>query len=356
MPLAIAASLAVMACATSFVPLRVSDAVTGARGQLHADVKAVWLSDGVPPDGFGDDSVLAVEVELHNEGAQPVSLNPTSFACVMEIDTDHPSETLSLLPGGGAEGPFPRVETGERSALAPVVIPPGGKHLLWVMFRGYRFPGSEVPRRIILKIPLPDGQPIDLTLADPARGRLRWTLAPSVSDWTVGFLNTSLYSNHLKATVVATQVSRVGRWSRFLWELGLASSVLVQTRGALTSSTSSFTGSGLAARVSGPLMLWGTAREPRQIGLYVGGTAQLLLENQVPQLSDNAVVPTFYGLLTAEVGLELDIGAVHLAATPFPLSQLGHPLPRWSATLGYTHWWVAGGGTDGYISGLRLAW
>jgi hypothetical protein len=47
---------------------------------------------------------------------------------------------------------------------------------------------------------------------------------------------------------------------------------------------------------------------------------------------------------------------MQLAATPFPLSQLGRALPRWSITLGYTHWWVAGGGTDGYISSLRLAW
>jgi hypothetical protein len=33
-----------------------------------------------------------------------VSLNPMSLACVMEIDSGRPSETLSLLPGGGGEG------------------------------------------------------------------------------------------------------------------------------------------------------------------------------------------------------------------------------------------------------------
>ena len=345
-----------MACGTSFVPLRVSDAVTATRGRMHADVKAVWLTDEAPRDGFGDGSALAVELELTNDGAQSVSVSPTSFACLMEIDAGHPSETLALLPGGGAEGQFPGKELGTRSILAPVVVPPGQSRSLWVMFRGYRFPGTEVPRRITLKIPVPEGQPLELTLADPARGRLRWTLAPSSSGWTVGFVNTSLFSDHLHATVVSTQLSRLTRSGRFQWEVGLATSVLVQTQGALISSTSSFAGSGLSARASVPLALWGTAREPRELGFYAGGTGLLLLEMQVPQPADNPRTPNYYSGLTSEVGLDLDIGAVHLAATPFPMSQVGRALPRWSARLGYTHWWVAGGGSDGYVTGLHLAW
>jgi hypothetical protein len=201
-----------------------------------------------------------------------------------------------------------------------------------------------------------DQRALELRLADPARGRLRWTLEPESGGWTVGFLNTSLFNNRQQATVVTTQVSRVARLSRFLWEIGVTSSVIVQTQGALNSSTSSFTGSGLAARVSAPLMLWGTTQEPRQLGFYAGGTAQVLVETQALRLSDNVMLPGVYGVLTAEVGLELDIGTVHLAATPFPLSQVGRALPRWSAYLGYTHWWVAGAGSDGFINALRLAW
>jgi hypothetical protein len=334
----------------------VSDAVTGTGSGLSADVKGVWLTDEVPTEGVGEDSALVVELELRNDGAEAVSVNAMSFACLMEIDTDHPSETLSLLPGGGAEGAFPGDVESERSVLAPLVIPPGQRRSFWALFRGYRFPASEFPRRIVLKIPRPDGRPLELVLADPARGKLRWTLEPPSGGWTVGFLNTSLYSDHLHASVVSTQVGRLMRAWRLLWELGLSSSVLVQTHGALTSSTSSFAATGLAARVSAPLTLWGTAREPRQIGFYAGGTAQVLLETQVPQPPDNPSVPSIYGVLTAEVGLELDIGAVHLAGTPFPLSQVGRALPRWSARLGYTHWWVAGSGSDGYVTGLRLAW
>lgn len=355
-PLAIAAGLAALACSSSFVSLRVSEAVSATRARLHADVKAVWLTDETPQEGVGDGSVLAVQLELTNDGVQPASVSPTSFACLMEIDARRPSETLALLPGGGAEGRFPGRELGARSILAAVVIPPGERRSIWVMFRGYRFPGTEVPRRIILKIPRPEGQPLELTLADPSRGRLRWTIAPPSGGWVVGLVNTSLFSDHLHATVVSTQLSRITRSGRFQLEIGLATSVLVQTQGALTSSTSSFAASGLSASASAPFTLWGTAREPRELGVYAGGTGMLLLEMQPPQPADNPRKPTYYAALTSEVGLQLDIGAVHFASTPFPLSQVGRALPRWSARLGYTHWWVAGGGSDGYTTGLRLAW
>ena len=77
---------------------------------------------------------------------------------------------------------------------------------------------------------------------------------------------------------------------------------------------------------------------------------------QVPQPADAPAQPHLYGVVTAELGLELEVGAVHFAATPFPLSQIGRAPPRWSTRIGYTHWWVAGGGSHGYITALRLAW
>jgi hypothetical protein len=347
----------VAACGTSFVPLRVTDAVSGAGVVLRGDVTRVWLTEDVASDGFGDDAALAVELDLHNASAETVTLTPMSFVCVMEVDAAHPSETLSLLPGGGGEGPFPGELPGERSVQAPLEIPAGRSLSIWVLFRGYRYPDSEVPRRVVVKIPGGEGQPaLELTLADPARGKLRWALEAPRSGWAVGFVNTSLFSDHLDASVVGTQLSRLVRARRLLWEVGLTSSVLVQKQGALVSSTSSFAGSGLAARVAVPVVLWGTAREPRQLGFYGGGQALVLLETQVPQPAGDPALPNLYGTLSAEAGLELEVGSVHFAATPFPLSQLGRALPRWSTRVGYTHWWVAGGGSHGYITSLRLAW
>jgi hypothetical protein len=355
-PLLLVACVASLACGTSFMPLKVTEAATGTAAGLSADVKGVWLTDEVPPDGFGDDSALVVELELRNDGAQPVTINPMSLVCLLESDVGHPSDTLSLLPGGGAGGPFEGEMPPERSVLAAVEVPAGQTRSLWVMFRGYRFPDSDVARRITMKIPSAEGPPLEVTLADPARMKLRWTHAAANSGWAVGFVNTSLFSDHLHATVVSTQLSYLTRRWRLLWEIGLTSSVLVQTQGVLSSSTSSFAGSGLVARVAAPLMLWGTAREPRQLGFYIGSQALVLLETQVPQPAENPATPNLYGTMTAEAGLELEIGAVHFAATPFPLSQVGRPMPRWSTRLGYTHWWVAGGGSHGYITALRLAW
>jgi hypothetical protein len=61
-------------------------------------------------------------------------------------------------------------------------------------------------------------------------------------------------------------------------------------------------------------------------------------------------------VLAAEAGIEVDVGARRLAATPFPLSYTGRALPRWLFRIGYTHWWVAGGGSDGYTTSARLSW
>jgi hypothetical protein len=67
--------------------------------------------------------------------------------------------------------------------------------------------------------------------------------------------------------------------------------------------------------------------------------------------------PHVYGLLSGEIGLELDVGALRFAASPFPLSPTGRaPLPRWLVRAGYTHTSIGGFQADGYLSSLKLAW
>ena len=67
--------------------------------------------------------------------------------------------------------------------------------------------------------------------------------------------------------------------------------------------------------------------------------------------------PSVYGAILAEAGIQLDVGALRFAGTPFPLAPLGRlPLPRWSIRLGYTHAWIGGAQADGYVSSLRLTW
>jgi hypothetical protein len=54
--------------------------------------------------------------------------------------------------------------------------------------------------------------------------------------------------------------------------------------------------------------------------------------------------------------VDVNIGAVRLAATPFPLAPAGLALPRWSVRAGYTHWWVGDGGSAGYTTGFLVIW
>jgi hypothetical protein len=275
----------------------------------------------------------------------------------MEIDPVHPETGLSLTPVGGGEGRFPgELPDDPAAVLASLTISPGQTRTYWVMFRGYRFPNSDLPRRITLGVPSESKHPLALVIADPARGNVRWNLAPRSSVWTIGLDNASLFGNHLQAMVVGTEFGRLSQVGRLFWEAGLTSAVLIETHGDLTSSTSSFAGIGVNALAGTPLVEWGTPQAPRRIDVYGGGAALFLTEIQHQPVADKTVPPNFYGAFTADAGLELAVGALRPAPTPFPLAAPGRSLPRWSVRAGYTHWWVGHGNADGYTTSLRLAW
>jgi hypothetical protein len=167
----------------------------------------------------------------------------------MELDASRPDETLSLTPAGGGEGPFPGGDAAEGAALDQVVVAPGQTRAYWAMFRGYRFPGSDVPRRITLTLPGASGPGLRVALGDPARGLLRWDIKPAASGWMYGGRSMSLYGHYAMSNAVSTYIARVFRAGRLLWDVGLVSTVLVQVRGQLISPTSSFAGTGFAAHL-----------------------------------------------------------------------------------------------------------
>jgi hypothetical protein len=324
-----------------------------------------------------------VEVAVSNGGAAPYAVSAVSFSCRMEVDATRPAETRALTPAGGGEGQFPGQLASDESALSAVTVPPGQTRAYWVLFRGYRFPASDVPRRVVLTVQGEGGQAIawgrpgfagpsrsrgvrdpsrvpteiELVLADPALGDLRWEVTPARGGWMFGVQNTSLFGSHLRATAIATEIARTTRIGRLLLDVGLTSRVLVQTQGALVSPTSSFAGSGLAARLAVPLLEWGPWHDPRRLAAYGGGQAELLIAMEPPRAPDDNTPPSYYGALSFEAGLELELGALRVAATPFPLSYAGaRPLPRWLLRVGYTHWLVGHGGSDGYTTGIALSW
>jgi hypothetical protein len=349
-------ALTFAACGASYRQVRLSEPAIATAEGLRVEVERVFLTEEVIVDGVGDGAALVLELTAENSGSGSYSVKASALSCLMGRDVDRPGETLLLAPSVNGEGAFPGAAP-EETELTTIEVPSGQTRSFWVMFRGYRFPDSDIPRRITLEMPGADGQTLRLVLADPARGSLRWNVGPTNSAWTIGFQDESLYSSYLRATAVSTRFARISRAGPLLWNVGLTSTLLVQTQGALRSPTSSFSSVGLEASVTAPIRQWGAALDPRRLGLYAGAQAEVLVALEPSRPAGDTTLPSIYGGFEPEVGLELDIGALRTAATPFPLSNAGrNPLPRWLLRYGYTHAWFGHGTTDGIVSSFRLIW
>jgi hypothetical protein len=324
---------------------------------LSVEAGRILVTDNVLSSGVGEDTALAVELGVTNGSSQPYVLSAASISCWLELSADAPGETLSLTPAGGGEGAFPEGLSLEDQQLGSTTIPPHETRHYWVMFRGYRYPGSDVPRKITVMFPDQRGRRVQVVIADPARGQLRWEVKPARSGIMYGVQNTSLFASGLSATSIAGNLGFVMSAGPILWDVGLTSRLMVQQRGRLNSPTSSFTGSGVAAHVTLPLTGWGAWQDPRRFGIYAGGEAQFLMAIQPPpQSGEDPPQPIVYGSLAADGGVEFDIGALRPALSPFPISYTGAPLPRWTFRVGYTHMFAGGLNSGGYTTTFRLAW
>jgi hypothetical protein len=359
--LAAALALGTTACgAATYREVHLAEPVAAAGGRLEVQVNRVLLTDDTIENGVGDGMGLVVELAVTNHDTIPYGLPPTGLWCLMQLDARRPSETRLLPPSVNGDGAFPGAPP-EGADLKLIDIAPGQTRAFWVLFRGYRYGGSDTPRRITLTLPDAEGHPLEVVLADPARGALRWNLQPIHRAWTIGVQGASLYGGYIQAMSFSERVSRLATAGRFLWDAGLISTTLVEVEGKLRSETSSFTGIGVDAHLTYPLWRWGDPAQPSRLGPYLGGQIQTLIAIQpTPKQtagSSPPAPPPAYGEGAPEVGLELDVGALRNAATPFPLSVVGdNPLPRWLFRVGYTHAWIGHGTADGYLTSLRLAW
>jgi hypothetical protein len=354
---ALALGLCSAGCGPTYLAVRPSEPLAADAGRVHADLTRLWLTDDARTRGLAEDVDLVIELRVRNDDARPRTISPGSFSCWMVLDPRRPDQTLSLLAGGGGEGAFRGEPPGEGSLLVPVTIPAGQSRDVWVIFHGYRFEGSDRPRRVTLTVPLDDGA-LTLDLADPARGALRWEAPALRKGVVVGIRNVSLLGGGLHATVPGWEFAIAWRRGPLMWDVGLASSVLVQTQGPLESVTSTLTGTGLVAHLTAPLLSWGAPEDPRQLGVFVGGSASFLVELLTPAAATennmNMIGPHTYGFATVEAGLELDLGALSFAATPFPLTPDRRALPRWTLRLGYVQGWAGGATGGGLLTNLRF--
>ena len=352
----VALTLVVAGCGATYRQLRPSEPVEAAGGNLRVDVQRVFLTDDTIENGVDDGMALVVELTIVNRGPSPYTLKPTALWCLMQVDARKLAETRLLPPSVNGDGAFPGALP-EGADLNQIDVAPGQRRSFWVLFRGYRFAGSEIPRRITLTMPDAEGHALELALADPARGDLRWEVPPTRGAWYLGVQSGTLYGGYVQATTISSRVSHLARAGRFLWDAGIVSTVLVQVQGALRSASSSFMGTGLEAHLTLPLYTWGDPLQPIRLGPYLGGQIQTLIAIEPTPKQANPQPPPIYGQGGPEAGLELDIGALRNAATPFPLSAAGrNPLPRWLVRVGYTHSWIGHGTADGYFTCVRLTW
>jgi hypothetical protein len=354
--LALLAAVLVQACAPDYLAIRPTEALTASGGGVSAEVTKLWLTDDVRDDGLDDGSRLVVGLRVRNDGSVARRVSPGSFSCVMHLDPGRPGEARALLAGGGGEGEFPGDLPDEGTLLGTVTIPPGQSREVWAIFEGYRFDGSEVPRRVTMTVAVEGMAPLVVTLADPARGALRWQTPPATKATVIGLKNVSLLAPGMGGAAPTTEIAVLRRSGPVLWDVGILSFIFAETQGRrLVSQTSVFAGSGLTGHVTLPLLARGTPQRPFELGLYGGGAASFVVEQLRPPIPEMAA-PHIYGFLQAEGGVELDFGAPRLARTPFPLALEGRGLPRWSLRAGYVHTWAGGANAAGFATAIRFAW
>jgi hypothetical protein len=345
-------------CGPSYIQVKPTEPLWADARRVHVDVTRLWLTDEARDRGLAEEIDLVVELRVRNDDARERKVSPGSLSCWMVLDARRPGDTLSLLAGGGGEGAFPGAPPAEGSMLLPVSIPPSQSRDLWAIFHGYRFEGSDRPRRVTLTVPLDDGA-LTVELADPAHGALRWEAPAAREGAVIGIRNLSLFGGGLHATVPAWELSFAWRRGPVMWDVGIASSVLVQTHGPLQSVTSSFGGTGLVAHLTVPVVSWGSPENPRQLSVFAGGSASGLIELVTPEAASSndmkMIGPHAYGFATVEGGLEVDLGALGLAPTPFPLTAARRALPRWFWRAGYVQGWAGGATGGGLLTNLRFS-
>ena len=231
-----------------------------ARG-FSVEVSRVYLNEETVTDGVADGTALVVELEITNHGTATYRLYPGQVWCVLQIDTRHPDEARMFPPSVSGDGVFPG-EVPEVMELPIIDVAPGQTRTAWVLFRGYRFTDSDIPRRVSLTLPDAQGRTAELVLADPREGYLRWAVPPTHSTFTFGVQSSAVYGGYAQLQMVSTRLSRQARAGRYLWDVGLVSTTVVQVKGVLRSTSSSFGGTGFDVHLTMPVWQWGEPASP----------------------------------------------------------------------------------------------
>ena len=195
---------------------------------MNIALDRVLVSTGVVLGGFGEQSALIVVLRVTNSGREPHTLDARSIACWLELSPNRPDQTRALTPVAGGAGADAWVES---SKLGSTTIPPGETRHTWVRFSGYRYPGSDVPRKVTIWFPDGRGRRVELVIADPGRGQ-RWEVEPLALGFGFGVQMTTLSSSDLNARAISAQLFWVWRMGPLLGDAGVSDLLFLQRGGS----------------------------------------------------------------------------------------------------------------------------
>ena len=349
-------AFAALGCGSPFRPMTLPHPISMSPmsdATLSVELGHVFVTGDVMRSGMGEDSALAVVLGITNTGREPITVSAGSMSCWMELSPDLPGETRSLTPAGGGEGDFQGVDLDDLK-IGSSTIPPGATRHLWVVFRGYRFAGSDAPRKITVSLPDARGRRVQIVIADPARGDLRWETAPARTGAAYGVQNTALYApgfttRHRRGDLAGD----AGGTDHVRPRLDLGPVPREQGPDALRNIR--VHGRGRERAPDAALHHVGKLAGPAPARDCTVAAASMLLAEVTGAQHDSKVAPRTYGVVSLEGGVELDVGAHgQPAASPFPVSYSRALLPRWTIRLGYTHWFIGGDNVDLNSGGVHV--
>jgi hypothetical protein len=332
----------VLACALSVgcVPVQAlplsRPATTGAN-DLQVQVGSVSASNTFLAQAGGPASVLSADVTVTNH---------SGGTALLELDR----ATLLFEDPGGELRPVTLGALAAGKGITPDAIPlskrpvpigaaPGETVAFWVAFQDdERLEETDIPRRIILRIPVSGGAaPVDVLLADPATARPRWEL-PMVRHATYAGVSASGTFDEASFGIVRSSGKSV------VGPVVLGPSFSIGFRGGEVRGERERTivccDFGAAFDLSLPIL-----RGPMgAVGPYLGYQALFAIEDG---RIDKA---TWHG---PAIGLQIFGRPIDpRTAGALPIRTVRTPLGYMSTTLAYTHWFRRGdvGGSPGFVA------
>ena len=158
-----------------------SDSVT-------AQATSVSVSGSFLSQRHDGSSMIVATITVTNGGTDAVVLDVDRATLVIADPAGDPAG-IRLAAGPSGLGPSPDVISLKERA-GTLTVSAGRTETLWIAFRSREpIPEPDLPRRIVLDVPLGDGaHPLELVLAEPASGRPRW-VHPRVDHASYGGLS-----------------------------------------------------------------------------------------------------------------------------------------------------------------------